>query len=311
MIGRDGGELHFFPDSAAIARDIARRAGLRECPIALHRFPDNETLVRITEPRHRHAVLFAQIHDPDAKLFPLLLAADALRCSGVEQLTLLTPYLPYMRQDVAFHPGEAVSQHVIAKLIGEAVDELVTLEPHLHRIGSLEEVFPCSARALDAAPLLADWCTHDSDEALLVGPDAESEAWVRNLANLGSLPWIVCRKQRLGDDRVRVTLPDRSRLPSAGRAILVDDIASSGTTLAAAAAALRAVGIETVDAVVVHAIFAPGAMDRIRGAGIRRVASCDTIPHETNSIATASRFADSLRTDGDAGHDRKAAACSD
>ncbi len=311
MIDRDGGSLHFFPDSAAIARDIARRAGLRECPIALHRFPDNETLVRITEPSGRHAVLFAQIHDPDAKLFPLLLAANALQTSGVERLTLLTPYLPYMRQDVAFHPGEAVSQHVIAKLIGEAIDELITLEPHLHRIESLEEVFPCSARALDAAPLLADWCSRDSSDALLVGPDAESEAWVRNLAALGRLPWIVCRKERLGDDRVRVTLPEPSRLPSAGRAILVDDIASSGTTLAATADALHAAGIETVDAVVVHAIFASGAMDRIRGAGIRRLVSCDTIPHETNSIETARFFADALRADGDAGRDRKAAACSD
>ena len=210
MIDRDGGSLHFFPDSAAIARDIARRAGLRECPIALHRFPDNETLVRITEPSGRHAVLFAQIHDPDAKLFPLLLAANALQTSGVERLTLLTPYLPYMRQDVAFHPGEAVSQHVIAKLIGEAVDELITLEPHLHRIESLEEVFPCSARALDAAPLLADWCTRDSSDALLVGPDAESEAWVRNLAALGRLPWIVCRKERLGDDEPSI---ERSPFP--------------------------------------------------------------------------------------------------
>jgi ribose-phosphate pyrophosphokinase len=256
-------------------------------------------------------VLFAQIHDPDPKLFPLLLAADALRRNGVERLTLLVPYLPYMRQDVAFQPGEAVSQHVIARLIGEAVDELVTLEPHLHRIKDLTDVFSCSARALDAAPLLADWCTRDSDDVLLVGPDAESEAWVRNLADLGSLPWIVCQKQRLGDDRVQIALPDSPRLSSAQRAILVDDIASSGTTLAAAAAALRAADIETVDAVVVHAIFAPGAMDRIRNAGIRRIVSCDTIPHETNSIETARSFADALRSIADTARNRKASLCSD
>jgi ribose-phosphate pyrophosphokinase len=310
MTVRDSDELHFFPDSATIAGDIARRAGLRECPIALHRFPDDETLVRITQPSGRHAVLFAQIHDPDPKLFPLLLAADALRRSGVERLTLLTPYLPYMRQDVAFQPGEAVSQRVIARLLGEAVDELVTLEPHLHRIKELAEVFSCSARALEAAPLLADWCTRDSDDVLLVGPDAESEAWVRNLADLAGLPWIVCRKQRLGDDRVRITLPDPAQLASAQRAILIDDIASSGTTLAAAGGELRTAGIETVDAVVVHAIFAPGAMDRILGAGIRRIVSCDTIPHETNSIETAQVFADALRTVADDAHHREVSACS-
>jgi len=255
-------------------------------------------------------VLFAQIHDPDLKLFPLLLAADALRDAGVERLTLLSPYLPYMRQDIAFQSGEAVSQRVIARLIGDAVDELVTLEPHLHRIKSLEEVFACRAISLDAASLLSDWTARDSDDVLLVGPDAESEAWVRNLAELGDLPWIVCEKQRLGDDRVRIALPDTPPPPAARRAILVDDIASSGTTLAAAASALIAAGIETVDAVVVHAIFAPGAMDLIRDAGIRKIVSCDTIPHETNSIETAHFFADVLRSTADAAPDRKISTCS-
>ena len=77
MSGRDTDSLHYFPESEVVARDIAQRAGLRACPIALHRFPDNETLVRITETGGRRAVLFAQLHDPDAKLFPLLLAANA------------------------------------------------------------------------------------------------------------------------------------------------------------------------------------------------------------------------------------------
>jgi ribose-phosphate pyrophosphokinase len=311
VTGRAGEALHYFPDSAELAREVARLAGLRECPIALHRFPDNETLVRVEQPGGQRAVLFAQLHDPDAKLLPLLLAADALRRSGIARLTLLAPYLPYMRQDVAFHAGEAVSQHVVAKLLGEAVDELVTLEPHLHRIEHLEAVFPCRARALDAAPLLADWCTADADEPLLVGPDVESEPWVRDLAARAKLPWVACRKQRLGDERVRIALPDAFELGPVRRAIVIDDIASSGTTLAEAANALHEAGVETVDAAVVHAIFAPGAVDRIRAARVRRLVSCDTIPHETNAIDTAHFFAESLRTSGEDAPDGKAAACSD
>jgi len=310
VIALDSDALHFLPDSEPVAREIARCAGLRESPIGLHRFPDNETLVRVAQPAGTRAVLFAQLHDPDAKLIPLLLAVDALRRAGVDRLTLLVPYLPYMRQDVAFRPGEPVSQHVVGRLLGEAVDELITLEPHLHRIDHLEAVFPCRALALEAAPLLASWCARDADAPLLVGPDVESEPWVRDLASRAKLRWIACRKQRLGDDRVRIALPDRFEPGEVSRAILVDDIASSGTTLAAAAEALRAAGIASVDAVVVHAIFAPGAMDRIRAAQIRRIVSCDTIPHETNAIATAHYFAQALRA-GDGAFDRKAAACSD
>ena len=108
------------------------------------------------------------------------------------------------------------------------------------------------------------------------------------MARRAGLPWVVGSKERLGDRRVRVKL---SELPAAGRAILVDDIASTGATLAATARELRRHGIERVEAVVVHAIFSPGAMRRIRSAGIERVASCDTIPHASNAIDTAAYFA--------------------
>jgi ribose-phosphate pyrophosphokinase len=301
-------ELHFLPDSERLARAICRCAGMRARAVELHRFPDAEHRVRVQPTKAGTAVLFAQLHEPDAKLFPVLLAVDALRRSGVEEIRLLVPYLPYMRQDVVFQQGEAVSQRVLAQLLGSAVDEVVTLEPHLHRITDLEEVFPCRARALDSAPLLANWCRGGAGPSFLVGPDEESAPWIRSLAAAARLPWVVCRKQRLGDDRVRVTVPE---LPPAGRAILVDDIASSGTTLATVAEALRAHGVEEIAAVIVHAIFAPGALERIRAAGIEELVSTDSIPHETNEIATAPYFAEAIAADAPANRSFGEPACSD
>jgi ribose-phosphate pyrophosphokinase len=111
------------------------------------------------------------------------------------------------------------------------------------------------------------------------------------VAESAGLPWLVCRKERLSDRRVRVHAPP---LPPERRAILVDDVESSGVTLAAAARALRSGGIERVEALVVHAIFAPGALRRIRAAGIERVLSCDSVPHETNRIAMAPLIAAAL-----------------
>jgi ribose-phosphate pyrophosphokinase len=285
------GELYHLPDSAELGRRVARRAGLRARAVSVHRFPDRESLVRVAPTPSREVVLFAQLHDPNAKLFDVLLAADALRRAGARRIRLLAPYLPYMRQDTVFEPGEALSQHVFAETLGRAVDEIITLEPHLHRIRRLREVFPCRARALHAAPLLANWAGRGRGRPLLVGPDAESAPWVRALSKHAGLPFAVCEKRRLSDRRVKITVP---ALPPASRAILVDDIASSGTTLAACARALRREGVETVDAAVVHAIFAPGAMTRIRRAGVRRLVSCDTIPHETNAIDTSSFFAAAL-----------------
>ena len=75
---------------------------------------------------------------------------------------------------------------------------------------------------------------------------------------------------------------------------MVDDIASSGATLACAARELRRRGVERVEVAVVHPLFAPGALDAIRDAGVRDIASCDGIPHATNAIEVAPSFAQAL-----------------
>jgi ribose-phosphate pyrophosphokinase len=102
---------------------------------------------------------------------------------------------------------------------------------------------------------------------------------------------VVARKERHGDRSVTVHLPD---LPLGSRAVIVDDIASSGATIEATARALRTRGARSIDAIVSHAIFAPGAWARIRAAGVRRLVSCDTIPHPSNAIGVAALLAAAL-----------------
>jgi ribose-phosphate pyrophosphokinase len=260
--------------------------------LALHRFPDGESLVR-ARVAAREAILLRSLHDPDGKLVPLLLAADALRRAGARRVVLVAPYLPYMRQDRVFRRGEPLSQGVVGRLLGDGFDRVLTVEAHLHRTPRLGDVVTCPARSLPAAPLLARWCASHPALRLVVGPDEESEPWVRGLARRAGLAWAVGRKRRLGDRRVRLALPELPKLPAGARCLVVDDIASSGGTLAAAARALRRRGLR-VDALVVHALFAPGALRRLRAAGIERVVSCDTVPHATNRIRVAPLLAAAL-----------------
>jgi ribose-phosphate pyrophosphokinase len=197
-----------------------------------------------------------------------------------------------MRQDSVFNPGEPLSQSVIAGSLGRSFDHIVTIEPHLHRTHQLSEVFSCGTHAVSAAPVLARWIHRTGRGSLVVGPDEESETWIRAIADSAKLPWIVGRKVRLGDHRVRIEFP---ALPKSSRAVIVDDIASSGGTLAVAARALRRKGISTIDAAVVHAIFAPHALSRVRAAGIRSLVSCDTIPHKTNTVRSQPLLISALR----------------
>jgi len=283
--------LHVFPDALRFGRELGRLAGLPTAPVEVHRFPDGESLVRVEPPAGTHALLVRSLDDPNEKLVETLLAADALRRAGARRVTLISPYLPYMRQDRVFREGEPISQRVVCGLLGSAFDGLITLEPHLHRTRSLANVFPGRVRALSSAPLVARWLRRAGRRTLLVGPDRESEPWVRAVARRTGLPWTVGVKRREGDRRVRVRF---EALPAARRAVIVDDIASSGTTLAEAARSLRREGVERVDAVVVHPVFAPRALAKIRRAGVERIVSCDTIGHETNAIRTAPHFARAL-----------------
>lgn len=284
--------IHAFADSLALARHLAARLRRPLRPVLLGRFPDGESLPRVAHRRGADAVLVRSLHDPNAKLVEVILAADALRHAGARRLTLVAPYLPYMRQDRVFAPGEPVSQRIIGALLGGLFERVLTVEAHLHRIRRLSEAIPGAARSLSAAPALAEWVAAAAPGALLVGPDAESAPWVRAVARRAGVAWVVGDKERLGARRVRLRLP---ALPPCRRAVLIDDIASSGATLAAAARALRRAGVARVDVVVVHAIFAPGALARIRAAGVRRVVSCDSIPHPTNAISIAPLLAAALR----------------
>jgi ribose-phosphate pyrophosphokinase len=286
--------VHGFSDSLRFAERLARAARAGLARVRVHRFPDGETLPRIAAPPGVHAVLVRSLHDPNPKIVEALLAADALRRAGARRVTLVAPYLPYMRQDRVFAAGEPVSQRVIARCLGGGFDRVLTLEAHLHRTRRLSDVFPGGARSLPAAPALAAWVRRAARGALVVGPDEESAPWIRAIARQAGAPWTVGEKTRRGDRAVAVRFPRLPERPPAG-AVIVDDIASSGATLAAAARALGRRGVAVVDAIVVHAIFAPGALARIRAAGVRRVVSCDTIPHSTNAIPVAPLLASALR----------------
>lgn len=235
------------------------------------------------------------LHHPNSKLVEILLAGDALRRAGAHRVTLVAPYLPYMRQDAVFAPGEPISQYVIGDCLHRAFDRVLTVEAHLHRTMRLSDVISPRAKSYSAAPVIACWVQKTGPQTLIVGPDSESEPWIRAIARAAQCPWVVGEKSRLGDHRVAIHF---SALPTTTRAVVVDDIASSGATLSAAARALRRAGVATVDAVIVHAIFAPGAQQRITRAGIRHVVSCDTIPHPTNEISVASLLANAVKEVG-------------
>jgi ribose-phosphate pyrophosphokinase len=118
---------------------------------------------------------------------------------------------------------------------------------------------------------------------MVVGPDLESEAWVSDLAARLELPYMAARKTRLGDRSVVIELP-RPEAVMGRPVLLVDDLVSSGGTLAVCARALAAVGATSIDALVTHALFPPETMNELSRAGIRSFRSTNSVRHVTNAI---------------------------
>lgn len=242
------------------------------------RFPDGESLVRA--PAHAPTtILYGSLNDPDAKLIRLILAAAALRDLGAGRVVLVAPYLCYMRQDKAFREGEAVSQQVIGRLLAEHLDRIVTVDPHLHRVASLSEALPgIEATALTAAPVLGEALMADGAEPpLLAGPDSESRRWVEAIARPRGLDWVVAEKTRKGDRDVRIDLPDAAAAKDR-RVVIVDDVVSSGSTMAALAGILKQAGAARIEAIATHDLARPKARAALHAAGIERIQTTDSVP---------------------------------
>ena len=288
------GLLLCFDDEEGVARATASAGGLTLAVIERHRFPDGECRLRLPDSLPDRVVIWRGLHHPNEKLVELLIAARAARELGATHLTLVAPYLAYMRQDMAFQPGEAVSQRIVGGFLASLFDAVVTMDPHLHRIATLDEAIPLQhAIALSGAPLLADHIASQRAEVLLIGPDEEALQWVALAAQARGWDHAVCRKTRHGDEEVDIALPS---MPVAGRTVvLIDDVASSGQTLARAAQLLLAADAASVDVAVTHALFAPGSVQRVRAAGVREIWSTDCIAHASNAVSIVPLVAGTLR----------------
>jgi len=281
-------------DERHLAEPLAAALEVPLREIERHAFPDGETRLRLPPQLPPRVAMLRGLQQPNDKLAELMILAPAARELGAATLTLVCPYLAYMRQDMAFTPGEAVSQRHIGQALAAWFDAVVTVDPHLHRVATMDEVLPGRrGLALSAAPLLGAWAARHARQPLLLGPDEEAAPWVRSAALQQGLDHGTCIKQRSGDRDVLVALPE---LDFRGReVVLIDDVASTGRTLCVTAAALFERGAAAVDVAVTHALFVGDAVEQLARAGVRHVWSSDSVRHASNVVSLVPLLADALR----------------
>jgi ribose-phosphate pyrophosphokinase len=276
-----------LPGNEELAARLSTHIGGDLGAIENRQFPDGETYVRLlAEVQARSVVLVCTLNRPDEKAMRLLFACAAARNLGATRIGLVAPYLSYMRQDKRFLAGEAMTSNAFAALLSSNVDWLVTVDPHLHRRSSLSEIYSIPTTVCHAAPKLSAWIRANAANAIVIGPDSESEQWVREVADGAGVPFVTLEKTRHGDRDVEIRLPNMERWRD-HQPVLVDDIISSGRTMEVAIKQLAAQGFAAPIVLGVHGLFADDAVDRLKASGAMQIVSTNSVPHASNAIDIA------------------------
>jgi ribose-phosphate pyrophosphokinase len=289
------------PTSLPLASKVANELGVDAGKLEVRRFPDGEKYLRVlSDVKGQNVVVVQSIHHtPDELLFEYLLLVDTVKDLGAKRVTAFIPYFAYARQDERFKPGEALSFKTVSKLIESVgTDEIYTIDMHQHRVLKSSEVFGIPSHNLSAMPFLANYVQKlgKLEKPLVIGPDAEAEQWAKLAAERLHTDYDVFQKTRLGDAKVDV----RPRKSSAnGRDVLiVDDIISTGGTIVEAVKILKAQGARRIQVACTHPILAPGALEKIREAGVEDVIGTDTVPSPISVVSVAPLIAEQVKKNG-------------
>ncbi|CAM3007736.1 ribose-phosphate pyrophosphokinase [Legionella worsleiensis] len=275
-----------FPlfDFDALACDIHTVCGYELGTLSAHQFPDGETVIKIeSEVMSRSVFLIASLDTPNPKIAPLIFAAETARSLGASKVVLIAPYLAYMRQDKVFESGQGITSQYFARLISHYFDGLITVDPHLHRWHSLNELYQIPTQVLHAALPIARWIKNNIKKPLLIGPDEESRQWVHHIADEAGAPFVVLEKHRKGDHAVEISIPKLDRYLDK-TPVLIDDIISTGKTMIEAVGILQRLKLPAPVCIGVHALFVQDAFAKLSAAGVRTIVTCNTIRHSSNAI---------------------------
>jgi len=288
------------PASTELGEAVARHLGAEAYPVDHRLFPDGESYIRFNVDVKGETVILVQTTapDPDRKLVQLLVMARTAWDLGARRVIACVPYLAYMRQDKRFLEGEALSFDVVLSLMEDSgVDDLLVVD--LHSEESLRMVQPrhrIRVHTLSAIPVIALYLKeHGYDGAYSLSPDVGRKDIVEAASRVmggGFAFFEKIRDRRTGETTMKV-----KDLDVGGRkAVVFDDIISSGGTMARAIKGLKAQGAVRVAAACTHALFMGGAEDRLRDAGADLILATDTVDSDHSVVSVAGLLADRLRS---------------
>jgi ribose-phosphate pyrophosphokinase len=252
------------------------------------RFPDDEFYVRLLDSIDGEDVLIVQTAYPDPKIIELFIMQDAVHDAGAKKITVVLPYFGYSRQDKKFEEGEAISARAIAQHISLHADSVITVDPHKEHI---LKFFTIPAYSCSAVPTIAQYLKeHDID--FILAPDKGAKDRAKEAATLIQCEYDYLEKTRIDGTTVKIT---PKKLDAHGKHVaIIDDIISTGGTMANSIKELKKQGAKSVSVACTHGLFVGGAKEKLLSAGCDDIISTDTIENEFSKVSAAHSIAETL-----------------
>ncbi|MBI2667041.1 ribose-phosphate diphosphokinase [Candidatus Woesearchaeota archaeon] len=279
-------------NSEKLAQELAKKLRATYSPLTISAFPDGDLYLKFNITLKGKTLVIVESLFPHSQksLLDIIFAAETAKDLGAKRVILIAPYLAYMRQDKRFHPGEAISSKIMAKLLNNSVDKIITIDPHAHRYRNLRDIFTIPAVQLTSNHLIAAYVKKHWKKAVLLGPDWESSQWAARIAEEVGFESTILKKTRHSSRHVSVKLVKTVKAVSLqGKdVVIIDDIISTGKTIAEAAKLVRRLGAKTVTAIGVHGLFVENALPKLKTAGVNRIVTSNCIEHPTNRVDVVS-----------------------
>lgn len=267
--------------SKAITEDLSKELDQPLVRTTLKRFPDDEFYVRILDNIEGEEVIIVQTTYPDTNIVELLLIQDAVYEAGANKTTVILPYFGYSRQDKKFEEGEPISARAIAEHISLHASCIITVDPHKEH---LLDFFNVPAYSCSAVSEIAKYLK-EKDIDFVLAPDKGAMERAQHISDIIGCEYDYMEKTRI--DGTTVKIKPKNLDASNKKVAIIDDIISTGGTMAKAIKELKRQGAKEVSVACTHGLFVGGAKEKILSAGCNEIISTDTIENEFSKVRAA------------------------
>ena len=268
--------------SKTIAEDLSKLLNIPLAKTTSKRFPDDEFYIRISDDISGEEVIIVQTTYPDSNIIELFLLQDAVKEADAKEVTVVIPYFGYARQDTKFEEGEAISARAIANLISVHADKIITVDPHKEHI---LDFFNVPAFSCSAVEELAKYLKEKNIDMILA-PDKGALERAKQASKIVGCDFDYMEKTRIDGTTVQIK---PKQLQAKGKNVaIIDDIISTGGTMAKSIKELKKHGAKKVFVSCTHGLFASNAIKKLTAAGCDDIISTDTIKSDFSKVKIAS-----------------------